>query len=153
MGFILYLLFSFRYIFTLTPSEIIGIATLIGGSGVGIKIIIDYLTEPKLEFGTIVFNQNPKDPNEKTFFLRVKKSKGNGKAQECGGRITIEGKYTFKSVWAFDIDSVLTQNIGTHKDLRLFTLIGDVIFFPLANTGATRKETKKKICTNLRKIC
>jgi len=93
---------------------------------------------PTLEFDGEFMN------NEPAYFLRVRKTKGEGMVEACEAFLTVGGTKVsnYPTVWAHG--NARRYDIGGHMDLRLFkveevrfvgegTMLGKWITFPVAN--------------------
>ena len=69
---------------------------------------------PVLEFDGIFVN------NESVYFLRVRKTKGEGMAESCQGFFTVEGTDVSHSPTVWSHAEARSYDIGDYMDLRLF---------------------------------
>jgi hypothetical protein len=87
-------------------------------SGAIVSMVLYYLKIrkiPVLEFGKFTKTDDELNP---IFFVRVKNSKGEGKAINCSGRIDL-GNHHSQTVWASEtINAEILHH--SHEDLRLF---------------------------------
>jgi hypothetical protein len=93
---------------------------------------------PTLEFDGLFVN------NEPAYFLRVRKTKGEGIVESCQAFLTVEGTEVSNAPTVWSHGNVRRYDIGGHMDLRLFKVeegrfvgeavaVGKWITFPSAN--------------------
>jgi hypothetical protein len=96
--------------------------------GVGIaawKVISDLYRENVLKYDEIHvkqqhYSEGGKDVLRPAYYLRVKRVRGRGRAEDCDGLLTIEGtKVNYNTVWDGDIPYI---PISTQGDLKLFEI-------------------------------
>jgi hypothetical protein len=96
--------------------------------GVGIaawKVISDLYRENVLKYDEIHvkqqhYSEGGKDVLRPAYYLRVKRVRGRGRAEDCDGLHTIEGtKVNYNTVWDGDIPYI---PISTQGDLKLFEI-------------------------------
>jgi uncharacterized membrane protein YuzA (DUF378 family) len=67
-----------------------------------------------------------------SYFLNVRKARGQGAAQRCVGFITVEFSSIENSATVWEHSALREYNIGTHMGLRLFKIEENSILFPAA---------------------
>jgi len=80
-----------------------------------------------------IFMSGPNELHKHTYFVRVRKTTGEGYGEQCEGFLTVNGTNinNAPTVWAHA--NVRRYDIGGRMDLRLFTVDRNDIIFPSAN--------------------
>jgi hypothetical protein len=104
----------------------IATVTAIIGAGIAIlKMIIDWYRENVLKYGGLVVKQQPysskgKDINYPAYYLRIKRTRGRGRAENCDGFVTIEEtEINRNSMWEGGLQYI---PISIQGDLKLFEI-------------------------------
>ena len=89
------------------------------------KVVFDLYRENVLKYGEIHvkqqhYSEGGKDILRPAYYLRVKRVRGRGRAENCGGHLSIEGtEVDYNTVWDGDISYM---PISTQGDLKLFEI-------------------------------
>ena len=130
---------------------LIGAAVVIGfltwfGSGADLMgLLRDWYKEKREDarIPTLIFDgftkndevlmSGPNELHKHTYFVRVRKSTGEGYAEQCEGFLTVNGTNINNAPTVWSHANVRHYDIGGRMDLRLFTIDRNDIIFPSAH--------------------
>lgn len=121
----------------LTPQNV---SFVLGGLSIGsvveiLTILHEYFRTPRLDYSGVFVSKTG------VYFLRVRKTKGEGKAEECEGYLALAGTEIVHTptVWEHP-NAPRVVDIGDFNDLRLFMVEGEHIKLIDMGEGALVKK-------------